>query len=167
VIPLAPVLSVLRAVPLWAWALGAAVAWGGWHRWRAIDAREDFQRAQVQAQAEHAAQIARDTAETQRRTKTIMEAADAATIQSQADRVAAEAARAAADRLRARLAAQADAGARDSAAAGSCEAARAAAAVQADVLGRVADAARQLGEHADAARTAGSACERAYEGLRR
>ena len=163
-----PVLAALRAVPLWAYALAAALAWGGVERWRANDARADLERAIAQAQAEHAAQRDRDARETQRRTRTVMEAADAATLQSQADRAAADAARSAADRLLARLAAaQAHARARDSAAAGGCAATDAAATVQADVLGRALGAARELGAYADAARTAGTACERSYEALTR
>lgn len=165
--PIAPILSVLSKVPLWAWALAAVVAWGGWHRYRAIDARADFQRAQVQAQAEHAEQLAQDAAETKRRTKAIMETSDAATIRSQNDRAAADAARGAADRLRQRLAAvQADTRAVDTSTATGCQATIAAADLHSQVLERVVSAARHLGEYADAAATAGQACERSYDTLK-
>lgn len=166
-IPLAPALNVLRAVPLWAWALGAAVAWGGFHRWRAIDARADFQAAQQQAQLEHAAQLARDTAETQRRTKTIMEAADAATIQSQANRADAYRARAALERVRAQLAAhQADGRPADPPAAGSSAPAADAGMVPAELLGRCGTRILELARLADERGTAGAACERGYDALR-
>lgn len=160
-----PVLGVLRVVPIWAWALGAAVAWGGYHRVDSMRAKAAFQTAQVQAQAEHAAQLAKDTAETQRRTRTIMEAADAATIRSQEDRAAADAARTAADRLRQRLA-KANTGASDPATAASCATAIASADLHAQVLDRVIGAARQLSEYADSAVTAGRACERSYDALK-
>lgn len=166
-IPIGPVLGVLRAVPWWAWLLGAALAWGGWHRWRAIDARADFERAKVQAQAEHAAQLERDTRETQRRTRTIMEAADAATIQSRAHRADADRARAALERVRAQLAAhQADRRPADPSAAGSSAPAADAGMVPAELLGRCGTRILELARLADERGTAGAACERGYDALR-
>lgn len=161
------ILTSLAKVPIWAWALAAVLAWGGWQRHKALEARDDFEAAKVQAQADHALQQAADAAETQRRTHTIMEAADAATIQSTADRADADRARAALDRVRAQLAAgQANRRAAGAAPAASGPAAGAPDVVPAELLSRCGARVLDLAAYADAAGTAGQACERAYSSLR-
>lgn len=160
------VLKLLTGVPVWAWALAGLAAWGGWHRWRAIDARQDFERARQAAAVEQAASAAAVAQETARRLKAVQEAADAAQLQAQADRAAADRARRARDSLLERIAAvQAGGGAADPAVAGQCEAARRSVDLLADVLRRADARAGELAAAADAARTAGQACERAYESL--
>ncbi len=159
-------LKLLGGIPLWAWALAALTAWGGFHRWRAIEARAAFDQAQTAAAAERAASAAESERETARRFKTVQEAADAATLQGRRDRAAAGAAAAAADRLRARLAAV-EAGARpaDPPASGGGATADPAVRMLSDVLGQCVDRVRLLADHADQSRTAGQACERAYDAL--
>lgn len=159
-------LKLLGGIPLWAWALAALTAWGGFHRWRAIEARAAFDQAQTAAAAERAASAAEVERETSRRLKTVQEVADAATLQARRDRAAAGQLRAAADQLRARISAV-EAGARpgDTPASGGGATAPGAARMLADVLGQCVDRVRVLAEFADQSRTAGQACERAYEAL--
>lgn len=165
---ISPALALLGRVPAIAWVLIAVVAWGGWQRWRAIDAREDFDRAKQAAAAEQAASAAAAAAESSRRLKAVQESADAAHIQAQVDRAAADRARRAGDELRQRLAAvQASGRPGDPSAAGECSAAWQAVDLLADVLRRADTRAGDLAAYADSARTAGEACERAYIGLDR
>jgi Protein of unknown function (DUF2514) len=156
-------LKLLGGVPVWAWLLAAALAWGGWHRWRAIDARAEFQRAEQQAAAERAADAASVASETTRRLQAIQKEADRAQETAKAARADADAARTAEQRLRARIAAaQASAGAGDPAASGGSSPASEAAGVLADVLGRCVERVRRLAEYADNARIAGETCEASY-----
>lgn len=78
-IPAAPILGVLRAVPVWAWALAAVLAWGAFQKHRATSATQKAAEAQ-QAAAVHAATAAEQAkareAEHQFTTRT-QEAADA------------------------------------------------------------------------------------------
>lgn len=165
-IPFAPIIGVLGKVPVWAWLLGAALAWGGYHRLQAIGAKADFKEAQVQAQAAHDKQIAADATESARRAKTIMEAADAANIQAEQARAAAVRERDSRKRVQLDVAAlQADARRRDSETPGGCAATEAAGAVLADLLGRAEERAGILAEYADGAWIAGTACERSYDAL--
>lgn len=160
------VLAILGRVPLWAWAVAALIAWGGWHRWQAIDARRDFDQAKAAAETERAASAAEVAAETQRRLTAIQKEADHATTQALAARADADAARDAEQRLRARLAAvQARARAADPAATSGSAPTGQAADVLADVLGQCIGRVRSLAEYADAARIAGEACERSYYSL--
>lgn len=56
---LTPLLAILRVVPVWAWVIAAALAWGGWQRHRAITATE------ARAQIEQTAAVAKATAAAQ------------------------------------------------------------------------------------------------------
>jgi hypothetical protein len=162
----AKLLGWVARVPWWAWALVILLGWGLAQGHRASAARAEYAAAQAQAAKEQAEAAAKAQAETDRRTRAIMEAADAATIQSQADRAAAGRARAAVDRLRAAVAAHApDAGASGPAAAPGGTSAPGTAVLSADLLGRCGERVVELAGFADAARTAGAACERAYQAL--
>lgn len=62
------VLSLLRVVPVWAWALAACLAWGGWQRHRATSATKAAavaeQRAAVEAATSEAERAARQQEQT-------------------------------------------------------------------------------------------------------
>jgi hypothetical protein len=161
-------IRLARAVPLWAWALAAALLWGGWQHRRAERAgaellRQAAETAKLREQALHAALI-----ETTRRQRAVEEVSrDASEKLAAARRDAAGAARAAAG-LRdhvAELAARA--AAVDSCTADSRAAAAAAAGVLAELQRRADERAGILARYADEARTAGEACERAYDTLTR
>ena len=165
-LPLAPLAAIFGRIPPKVWVIGAVLALLAYYRWDARSAKAEFKRAQEQAQLEHAAQVVRDATETQRRTKAIMEVADAATLQSQTDRADSDRLRAADQRLRARLAAyQANGGSANPAAAAGGQAASAPTGVPADVFGRCLDRVRLVAGYADTTRTAGEACERSYDAL--
>lgn len=106
-IPLAPVLSVLRVVPVWAWALAACLAWGGWQRHRATSATKAAavaeQRAAVEAATSEAERAAR--AQEQTYAENARQAADAYAANLERSRAAAGAARGELDRLRVAVAA--------------------------------------------------------------
>jgi hypothetical protein len=158
-----PFLSLIRALPWYAWALAAALAWGGVEHMRVgslqgrID-REGAERAAASLAAEQAAR-----AEETRRTNEHREIANEAERLARMARDAAVRSAAAGDGLRERAAAVA---ARcNPAAAASGPAASSPGDLLAGVLERVAGAAGQLAEYADRARIAGDACERAYQSL--
>lgn len=157
-----PILAIARAVPLWAWALVAALAWGAWqrHSARAADAALAEQRAELAQQRER--QLAGYVEAWTAAAKKQQEIADDARKTAARNAAAARAAAAAAGGLRDDLAAAlADAAAAD-AAAGQCAATAAAARVSADVLGRAVERAGILARYADDAAAAGNACERVY-----
>jgi hypothetical protein len=162
------ILPLLRVVPVWAWAVAAAIGWGAWQRYSATRATQavETQKLQIEAarsEAMHAALI-----ETTRRLSAQQEvtrAAQSRTRQAVQDRAAAASAadglREYADQLAAR------AGACDPAVADGSAPASAAGVVLADMLGRVEAAGRDAAAGLDAARSAGVACERSYEALTR
>ena len=159
-------LGLLRAVPVWAWALAGALAWGAWQKHRATEAGAELaavlqQTAQLRESAMHQALI-----ETTRRLSAQQEAADAAERQARRARADSAAAAGAADRLRdhaARLAASA--AACDPAAAGVGPAASAPGSVLADMLGRLEAHGRELAAEADRRGIAGSECAQRYDAL--
>ena len=159
---IAPVLSFIRAVPFWVWLLAAAIAWGGFQRWRANGAAETYQAAQIQAAKQTEAALAANIRETARRLAAQQEATREAENQASIARVDAAAAATAAERLRKRLAAirAAEPRASDSAAAGASTTDR-----LADVLGQCADRYREVAAAADQAIVSGRACEASYEAL--
>lgn len=163
---LAPLLRLASAVPLWAWALAAALAWGGWQRHQVRAAAAEL--ASQQAQAAHAREegLRESIHETERRLAAQNQVSKDAQDQLDQARAAAGAAAAAAGRLRARVAAvQAGATADHPTPAGHCTAAQDAARMFAELFSSADDRAGLLAAEADAARVAGTACERAYDAL--
>lgn len=143
---------MLKAVPVWVWALAAALAWGGWQKHQATEA----QRA-IAEQREEAMQAT--ITETARRLKAqegVTRDADKAAAKA---RASAASAAASVVRLRERLAATSASA--DPTAPSTGEAAR-----LADLLGQCADRYVFVAGAADRAIVAGQACERAYESLK-
>ena len=162
------IFGLARAVPIWAWALAAVLAWGAWQRHSATRATQALAAQQVQAEAARSEAMHAALIETTRRLSAQQEvtrAAQSRTRQAVQDRAAAASAagslREYADQLAAR------AGACDPAAADGGAAASAAGMVLADMLGRVTDASRDAAAGLDAAHSAGVACEASYESLSR
>lgn len=163
---LSVILGALGRVPAWAWVLAGLLAWGGWHRWQAIQARQEFAGARQAAEVQHANAVAAAASESARRAGRMQEITDAETIRRQAAEVDRDRARSAAERLRGQLAAaQAHFGAGHPSAADGGQAAAPADGVLAELLGQCGDRVRALAAEADATRGAGAACERAYDAL--
>ena len=159
-------LGLLRAVPVWAWAVCAALAWGGIQHHRARAAGDVLRAAERAAAAQEAQALRQSITETERRVQAQQEAASAAHAHLERARRDAAAARAAADRVRDAARAFAASAAADGAApAGRCQAAERAAGVLSELLGRAVDRAAVLADLADRSRAAGQACERAYDAL--
>lgn len=147
-------------------ACAALALLAGWQWLRAVRAESALSdyRNQVLVQINEATTKAR--AEEQRRAKTIQEALDAEVIARQAVEADARGVVAARGRLQQRVAElAASCSAPDPAAATGGTSAPSAGDLLADMLGRVAAAAGELGSYADRARVAGQTCERAYDGL--
>lgn len=174
-IPLDPRLIRPLAGALAALALAGGCAWAGYawrHRAAVAEIAECRRLAAEERQA--MADAAREAEAEARRRETEIhtkqaEAVNAAQAETDAARADADRVRVALDRLRQRAAAATAAGggrpAASAATAGASAPAAAAGDLQADVLGRVGEAAGQLAAYADRAATAGRACERAYQAL--
>lgn len=162
---LAKIGGAIAKVPWWAWALAGLLAWGALQRHRVIKAREALVEYKAEVQDAFDRQKQADTLEGARRTKTIMEVADAATLQAESDRRSAAGARAALERLRAQSATGGNAGGVNPAATPGGPPADSSRVVPAELLNRCGTRLVELGEYADTARTAGQACERAYDAL--
>lgn len=160
------ILQFLRFVPMWAYVVIAALAFGAFQHRRAERAgaellRHQHETATLRESAMHQALI-----ETTRRLSAQQEAADAAERQARRARADSAAAAGAADRLRdhaARLAASA--AACDPAAAAIGPAASAPAVVLADMLGFLEARGRELAAEADRRGIAGSECASRYDAL--
>lgn len=158
--------ALVRAVPMWAWALIAALLWGGFQYSRAERAgaellRHQQQTATLREQAMHGALI-----ETTRRLKAQQEAADAAETAASQARTDAAAAGDAAGRLRAHVARiAASASACNPAAAAVGQAASAPTVVLADMLSRLEARGREHAAESDRRGIAGTECQRRYEAL--
>lgn len=160
-------LGLLRGIPLWVFAIVAALAYGGWQHHRAKSAGDTLRQAQAVAATEEAQALRSTIHETERRLSAQQEIASAATAKAQRNARAAVDARALADRVRsAAIAHAASAAASNPAAAGSCEAAERAASLFAELLGRTAQRAAVLADLADRSVAAGQACEASYDALR-
>jgi len=151
-------LSMLRLVPVWAYAIALALAWGGFQHHRATAAVNEL--AEVRESAYRAALI-----ETTRRLTAQQEVTHAADLALASARADADAAALAAGRLR-NAARNAASRACSATPASPGAAASAPAVVLADVLSSADARAGELAAAVDAARVAGIACERAYEALR-
>jgi hypothetical protein len=149
------------AVPVWAWVIVAALAWGGWQRHRASSAAEAMRAHDAAIAAQIIQRQQADQAETARRLDEQRKATDAAETLSRTARLDAAGAHDAAQRLRQQLATRtahrrpADPA---SAAAGDAGA-------LADLLSQCAERYQQVAAVADASIVAGLTCQRAYQSL--
>lgn len=93
---------IFTAVPWWAWAAAAVLAWGGWQRHTATVAARQAEQAKASAAAHAAAADAERRARNLEQTYTanVRSAADAYAVNMQAARAAADRARSGLDGLR-------------------------------------------------------------------
>jgi septal ring factor EnvC (AmiA/AmiB activator) len=156
-------LGLLKAVPLWAWALAAALLWGAWQRHAAQAIVAQCTAAQLQASAEREEALSDSLKKVQQRIadqeKVVADA------KAQNAKIAATAAEydTALSRLRSQLAtvrARAASGNSPTASRG-----------EADVLTRLLEESaggyREMAAAADRSTIAGLACERSYDALRK
>lgn len=153
-------LLMLRAVPVWAYAIALALAWGGFQHHRATAAGQRAMQAEKDL-----ATLRADAAQTAinalaKNVATQQEAINAAQETAARDRADAATAGDAVQRLRQRLAQASASRCAAPAAATASAPAGAGADLCADVLGRVGEAAGRIAATADQRRTAGLACER-------
>lgn len=159
-------MTLLRLIPLWAWALAAALAWGAWQHRRASVAGAELLRVQSEIATAREQAMRGALVETARRLAAQQEVADAAQTAARRARADAVNAGAAAGRLRAHAASlAASAGACDTPAAGDGAATGGAAVVLSDMLGRVTAHAGELAAEADKRGAAGAECVGRYRAL--
>lgn len=158
---LSPILAVLRAIPWWAYAIAACLAWGGFQRHRAVSAAKEYQQAQAEAAAEREQALQAAINETARRLAAQAQATKEADEQTARAVATAAGAIGAANRLRSQLAAiKASAAASHPTAAGAGQTGR-----LADVLAECVDRYRTVAAAADRAIIAGRTCERVHNSL--
>lgn len=158
--------ALLGRVPMWAWAVAALLAWGGWQRHQARSVQAEFTTAKVQAAADRAASAASAAQEGTRRVLAQQGAINAKDQELAAERAAAAAAADAGQRLRNQLAAtRARCGAPHPPAVSSSAPAPAAEDLHAYVQRRLDEAADGIARYAGEAAAAGRACERSYDAL--
>lgn len=162
-------MNLLGAVPLWAWVVAGALAYGQFRGCQAREAEAKTQGTVIAVANARAEALQRDLKEQER----INDEQRRAQLVSERARDAAEVARMAAERSGSELRVAAR-----SAAARACAPAPAASgvgpstddaggsAVLADVLGRVEEAARRVGAIADQRRIRGLECQAQYDALR-
>jgi hypothetical protein len=158
--------AILRVIPIWAWALAAALGWGAWQSHRATAAAAETADVHAETARLRERATAASLTETTRRIGAQAEVTRDATAKAARARADRAAAVRAADRVSARageLAARA--AACDSTVAGEREAAADAARVLADLLRRADERAGVLAAVADERGIAGATCERAYQAL--
>lgn len=154
-------IALLRVIPIWVYIVAACLAWGGYQRWRANSAAQEYAQAQAAAATEREAALQAAIEETARRLAAQAKATKDADEQTAKAKTAAAGAAGAAQRLRAQLAAfAASATSSDPAASGA-----GATSGLAEILGECADRYRTVAVAADRAVIAGRACEQIYDSL--
>lgn len=161
-------LAPLARVPIWGWALVALLAWGGFHRHQARAAVATLKAEKAQADIDNANAAADKALEEKRRIGAKQGVIDDALKKRDAAVAAARAADAARLLVNDQLdALQAEAGRRDPAAGGQCEAAEARAGLYAELYRSADLRAGLVAGEAEGYRAAGEACERSYDSLTR
>lgn len=159
-------LGIFARVPIWAWALAALLAWGGYHRHQARATVAQLKEEHAQADLANA-NAERDRAlEGARRLNAKQKVIDDALKKRDAAAAAARAAESARLLVNDQLdALQAEAGRRDTAAGGQCASAEERAGLYAELYRSADLRAGQIADEAEGYRAAGEACERSYESL--
>lgn len=161
------VLGMASGIPVWAWALAAVLAWGGWHRHQERQVRADFEAAKAAAEVARAASAAEAKAETAHREAEKKGAIDEARKSAARARAALLEQQSAAGELRDRLAAlEARACGGDPGSGGGGHGATEARDLSAYLRRRLDEAAAGTIEFADGAARARDVCERQYRALK-